>query len=268
MIPKKEAILYFFNLCLNLPAAGRLEFEFMIVEVCANSLESAINAEKAGADRIELCAELAVGGLTPSYGLLKAVIDRISIPVRVLIRPRSGDFTYSEIEFEVMVKDIELCRELGFEGIVVGFLTPDFILDKDRFEDLLQRTNQLKVTFHRAFDWVADPFKTLEWLDGLGVDTLLSSGQQTTALEGMDLLAQLKRKASKTVIMPGSGINIHNAQHFKEKGFEAIHLSGTRRHRKLNETPKVTMNSPHLLSDDSIAISDFEIIQEIVKKVK
>lgn len=240
----------------------------MIVEVCANSLESAMNAQKAGADRIELCAELAVGGVTPSYGLLKAVIEKISIPVRVLIRPRSGDFTYSDPEFEVMVRDIKLCQELGFEGVVLGFLFPNFVFDENRFDDIMQINKHLKVTFHRAFDWVADPFSALEWLDGLGVDTLLSSGQQKTALEGIELLAQLKEKASQMVIMPGSGINIENAHHFKERGFEAIHLSGTRIHQKLYEDPKVSMNSPKLLFDDSIAISDFEIIQEIIKEVK
>src|SRR5690606_29586637 len=98
----------------------------MIVEVCANSLESALNAQKAGADRIELCTELAVGGLTPSFGLLQLVRERISIPVNVLIRPRSGDFTYSQLEFEIMKRDIGLCRELGFNGIVSGVLSKDF----------------------------------------------------------------------------------------------------------------------------------------------
>jgi len=129
----------------------------MIVEVCANSLESALNAQKAGADRIELCAELAVGGLTPSFGLLQLVREHISIPVNILIRPRSGDFTYSHLEFEIMKKDIALCRELGFDGIVSGVLSKDFNLDYERTKELIEVSGPLQFTFHRAFDWVRDP---------------------------------------------------------------------------------------------------------------
>jgi len=240
----------------------------MIVEVCANSLESALNAEKAGADRIELCSELAVGGITPSYGLLKAVSEKISIPVRVLIRPRSGDFTYSDDEFEIMKKDIELCNEMGFDGIVIGMLHSNFIFDENRHHEIGMLGSNLQTTFHRAFDWVADPFWALNWLDAFGVDTILSSGQQKTALEGIDLLSQLNEKSVSTVIMPGSGINLENAHIFKERGFKAIHLSAVKMNQKLYEDPKVGMNSPHMLSDDSIPISHFETIEEIVKAVK
>ena len=153
----------------------------MIVEVCANSLESALNAEKAGADRIELCSELAVGGITPSYGLLKAVSEKISIPVRVLIRPRSGDFTYSDAEFEIIKKDIELCRGMEFDGIVLGMLHTNFVFDENRHHDVGMLCGNLKTTFHRAFDWVTDPFWALQWLEAFGVDAILTSGQQKTA---------------------------------------------------------------------------------------
>ena len=240
----------------------------MLVEVCANSLESAINAQKAGADRIELCSELAVGGITPSYGLLKAVKTHISIPVHVLIRPRSGDFTFSDQEFNIMKTDIDLCVELGFEGIVSGVLQKDFTLDAKRTEELVVLSKGLKFTFHRAFDWVKNPFETLDQLEALGVDYILSSGQQKTALEGIDLLTELHQKRTSCTIMPGSGINESNAGKFIEKGFKAIHLSGTKFHHTLYEVPRVSMNSTNFLNDDAIAISDLERIESVVNKVK
>lgn len=240
----------------------------MIVEVCSNSLESALNAEKAGADRIELCAELGVGGITPSYGLLKSVRERISIPVHVLVRPRSGDFTYSEVEFEILKKDIELCVALGFDGIVSGVLHADNTLDIERTTALVNLSHPLKFTFHRAFDWVPDPLATFGELEKMGVDYVLTSGQQKTALEGIDLLAQLLKMDSKTILMPGSGINPKNVHHFKAGGFGAIHLSGGKFHKRLEVGPPISMNSPKFLSDDTIFVSDREIIEEVVDNVK
>jgi copper homeostasis protein len=240
----------------------------MLVEVCANSLESALNAEKAGADRIELCSELAVGGITPSYGVLKEVADKISIPVRVLIRPRSGDFSYSDAEFEIMKKNVLLCKEIGFNGVVLGMLQTDFAPDEQRFLEIAEISDGLHITFHRAFDWVLDPFSSLKRIENLGVDTILTSGQKPTALEGIELLYDLKGKSTNTMIMPGSGINVSNAHQFKERGFKAIHLSATKMKQKLHKDPKVGMNSPRMLSDNSVLISDLEIIQEVVKAVK
>ncbi len=240
----------------------------MLVEVCANSLESALNAQKAGADRIEICSELAVGGITPSYGLLKAIKTHVSIPVHVLIRPRSGDFTFSDREFDIMRTDIALCVELGFEGVVSGVLQKDFILDEKRTEELVLASKGLKFTFHRAFDWVKNPFETLSQLEALGVDCILSSGQQKTALGGIDLLADLQQKAKTCTIMPGSGINELTAGKFLEKGFKAIHLSGTRFHQTLDEAPEISMNSGSFLKDDSIAVSNVEKIKAVLNKVK
>ena len=175
----------------------------MIVEVCANSLESALNAQKAGADRIELCNELAVGGVTPSFGLLQLIKEHISIPVNVLIRPRSGDFSYSDPEFEIMKKDIALCRDLGFNGIVSGVLSRDFTLDYKRTQELIGESGPLQFTFHRAFDWVSDPMATLQQLQELEVDTILSSGQQKSSVQGMEMLTRLLKESKGCVIMPG-----------------------------------------------------------------
>ncbi len=240
----------------------------MRVEVCANSLESAVNAEKAGADRIELCSELAVGGITPSYGLMKAVAAKISIPVRVLIRPRSGDFTYSDAEFDIMKRNIKLCAEIGFDGVVSGVLQHDFELDYQLTETLLNTGKNLKFTFHRAFDWVQNPLDTLQKLEQMGVDTLLTSGQQTQAVNGLGLLISLNEKAQKLTIMPGSGINAFNVHHFKENGFDTIHLSGVKMNQKLKYQPKLSMISTNMLSDSAIPQSNLDLLKEVVKKVK
>ncbi len=240
----------------------------MLVEVCANSLQSALNAEKAGADRIELCAALAVGGITPSYGLLRSVKDQISIPVNVLIRPRGGDFTYSDLEFEIMKKNIELCVELGFNGIVSGVLKKNFSMDVDRTKQLIDSSGDLQFTFHRAFDWVRNPRAVAAQLELLGVDTILTSGQESSAGKGIDLLTALHKSTSTLTIMPGAGVGVANVKAFKERGFEAVHLSGIKFHSTLETIPKVPMNSPSFLKDGEIAISDISTIEKLVRIVK
>ncbi len=240
----------------------------MIVEVCANSLESALNAQNAGADRIELCAELGVGGVTPSYGLLKAIRKHITIPVNVLIRPRSGDFTYSESEFGIMKENIALCKELGFNGIVSGVLHSDFSLDVERTKELLKISSPLEFTFHRAFDWVTDPMKTLKQLEKMGVATILSSGQQKTCEEGLELLWELQKNTEGLVIMPGGGIRDTNVHIFKEKGFAAVHLSGIQFHKTLAQKPEIPMSSPSFLRDDEVGVSSLEVLRNVVGRVK
>jgi len=240
----------------------------MLVEVCANSLQSALIAQEAGADRIELCSELAVGGITPSYGLLKAVREKISIPVNVLIRPRSGDFTFSKDEFNIMKADIALCKELDFNGIVSGALHADCSLDLERTKELIAISGDLTFTFHRAFDWVKDAYGTLKVLESLGVHTILTSGQESNAVLGLQLLEDLDKDTKNCVIMPGSGINQHNVLQFKEKGFEAVHLSAARFCKTLDEKPKVPMNSDSFLYDDGIAVSNLEILTAVVKTIK
>lgn len=240
----------------------------MLVEVCANSLQSALNAERGGADRIELCCELGVGGVTPSYGLLKSVRQYITIPVHVLIRPRSGDFTYSREEFEIMKEDIELCAELGFQGIVAGILNPDFTLDTERTKELIRIAKSLKFTFHRAFDWVKNPLETAVQLETLGVDYILSSGQKASALEGIEMLTQLKQLLSTCRIMPGGGVRSTNIQSFLNTGFDVVHLSGTKFLQTLGEIPQVSMNSPSFLKDDQLAVTDYDTIRNIVNAVK
>jgi copper homeostasis protein len=240
----------------------------MLVEVCANSLRSALNAQEAGAHRIELCSELAVGGITPSYGLLVAVRKQISTPVYVLIRPRSGDFSYSEAEFEIMKTDIAQCVDMGFEGIVSGVLKTDSRLDVERIETLIEASQNLKFTFHRAFDWVKSPSETVGQLEALGVDCILTSGQAKSAVEGIELLTELQRQNHTIAIMPGGGIRPENIHIFKEKGFGAVHLSGSRFVKTLPTAPDIPMNAPSYLREDEIPVSDLETLRKIVKAVK
>ncbi len=237
----------------------------MLVEICANSYQSAINAQEAGAHRIELCAELAVGGITPSYGLLKKVVHDISIPVHVLIRPRSGDFTYSDSEFEIMKENIVLCKELGCAGIVSGVLNSDHSIDIQRTKELVDLSKPLHFTFHRAFDWVINPKEAIVKLEEIGVDRILTSGQETAAEKGIELLKELKDKTN-VKIMPGGGININNVKLFKEAGFDEIHLSASTQIQTIN-TPKVSMNSSKLFDETRISFSDIQKIQNIISKI-
>ncbi len=240
----------------------------MIVEVCANSLQSALNAERAGAQRIELCIELGLGGVTPSYGLLQKVRDAVAIPVHVLIRPRSGDFTYTEAEFEVMCRDIANCARMGFDGIVTGVLLDDLSPDLTRTADLLSLKGNMHFTFHRAFDWVPEPLQAFSMLEQLGVDTLLSSGQAATATEGITLLLKLLRKSSQCTVMPGAGINAGNAAIFKAHGFRAIHLSGAILESHLKNAPPLSLITPAYINDNQIAVSQEGTIRGVVESVK
>lgn len=201
----------------------------MLLEICANSFQSAKNAQEAGAHRIELCQALSLGGITPSYGLLKKVKKELSIETYVLIRPRSGDFCYSDSEFEVMKRDIQICKELGFKGIVSGVLKTDRALDVERTKELVELAKPLLFTFHRAFDEVQNPELVLQQLIELGVERILTSGQKPKAMDGINLLKELHKQAdNKITIMPGSGINAENAKQFKEAGFKEIHASTTK----------------------------------------
>lgn len=222
----------------------------MILEICANSFQSALNAQNAGAHRVELCSELGVGGVTPSFGLLKKVIETITIPVHVLIRPRSGNFFFSADEFDSIKHDIELCKKLGFAGIVSGVLNVDNTVDLSRVKELIELTKPLTFTFHRAFDCVPNPVEALKQLIDLGADRILTSGQEASAEVGIDLLIQLNEQANhKIIIIPGSGINTENAKLFKNAGFQEIHTSASKTIQLPIETAVDFGNSIQTASD-------------------
>ena len=196
----------------------------MIIEVCAESYEYALKAEKAGADRVELCKDLYSDGLTPNYESANRTIDSLNIPVFILIRPREGDFIYSNEEFELMKSDIVKFKEMGCKGIVSGLLNNDNSIDIERTKELVKLSKRLEFTFHRAFDIVKNPLDEIENLIEIGVNRILTSGQKNKALEGLELLEELKNISKNRIkIMPGSGINNSNIVNFES--FQEIHGS-------------------------------------------
>jgi copper homeostasis protein len=179
----------------------------VLFEVCVDTAAGAVAAREGGADRVELCANLLEGGVTPSAGAVQWVREQLEISVMVLVRPRGGDFVYSDGEMAVMLRDIAVMRELGVDGVVVGALGPDATIDLSRTRTLVEAAGPLQVTFHRAFDMCIDPRGGLEQLIELGVDRVLTSGQEDVALDGVELLADLVEQAGNRIrIMPGGGI--------------------------------------------------------------
>lgn len=179
----------------------------MLLEIATTDFETTRIAVAGGADRIELCAGLSEGGITASKGLLILCRQKFDIPIYPIIRPRSGDFLYSNEEFEIMNQDVLLCKELGFEGVVLGLLNADGSVDLNRISQLIDAAYPLEVTFHRAFDRCLDPAAALEQLVCLGCERILTSGQQPTAPEGIQLIASLQAQAAnRIIVMPGSGV--------------------------------------------------------------
>ncbi len=199
----------------------------LLLEIAAFSAESAILAQEAGANRIELCDNPTEGGTTPSYGTICYAREKLSIPLFPIIRPRGGDFLYSDASFEIMKKEIKLCKEIGCDGIVVGFLDKDGNIDLQRCSKLIELAYPMEVTFHRAFDRVRDPFKSLEQLIELGVQRILTSGQYPTAPEGAQTIRALVQQADqRIVIMPGSGVRDNNLkQLIKDTGASEYHTA-------------------------------------------
>ena len=197
------------------------------LEICVDSVQSAVDAQNAGADRVELCANLPEGGTTPGYGTIALARKNLGIALNILIRPRSGDFLYSGVEFDVMMKDIELCLSLGVDGIVTGILKRDGSIDVDRTSRLVELAHPMSVTFHRAFDLCSDPLTGLEDIIKAGTDRLLTSGQSNTADQGAQLISSLVRQSGNRIsIMPGSGINEANISNVATiTGAHEFHLS-------------------------------------------
>ena len=212
-----------------------------MLEIAVFNIGSAIAAAAAGADRLELCENPQEGGTTPSYGCLKLVREKIRIPVFPIIRPRGGDFLYSDAEFEVMIHDVRLCKELGFEGIVIGLLLPDGNIDIPRTKKLVDLAYPLEVSFHRAFDRCADPFKGLEDVIEAGCSRILTSGQVPNAMDGKDLIRQLVEKAAdRIIIMPGSGVRSSNIKELADyTGAVELHSSARK-----NEASAMQFNQP------------------------
>jgi len=201
-----------------------------LLEGCVDSYASAVAAARGGADRLELCANLAIGSTTPSFPLFEQVRRDCAVRINVLIRPRFGDFLYSPEELEEMGEEIARFRDLGADGVVIGVLTPQGELDRERMGRLMDRAGGLEVTLHRAFDMTRDPFAALETAVALGCRTILTSGQAQSAAEGVELLGELRRKAADRIdIMAGSGVKQGNIREIYEKtGIRVFHTTARR----------------------------------------
>jgi copper homeostasis protein len=202
----------------------------MLLEACVNSAISALEAQRGGADRVELCENMAEGGCTPSAGTIRFAREHLSIGLFVMIRPRGADFFYTADEFSIMKHDIRMAREQGADGVVFGVLNPDGTLDGRRMGELADLARPMGITCHRAFDMTRDPFEALETLIGLGIDRVLTSGQCDHALEGAPLIRQLIGQAGgRIIVMPGHGVKEHNLEQMVHAtGASEFHLYLTR----------------------------------------
>lgn len=201
-----------------------------VLEVCVDSVESAVSAARGGATRLELCANLVIGGTSPDEDLFRMVRERVDIPVRVLLRPRFGDFLYSDDEFELLRRQVRRFAALGADGVVIGVLRPDGTLDEARMAELIALAGGCGVTLHRAFDVCRDPFEALEAAGRLGVDTILTSGQQAACAQGAGLLRELVgRSGGRPQILVGAGVSADVIRTLQPAtGANAFHLSAKR----------------------------------------
>lgn len=199
-----------------------------LIEVCVDSVESAVAAENGGADRVELCDNLMEGGTTPSFAAIEVARRLLKIKLHVIIRPRGGDFLYSDLEFEIMKRDIEICKEIGVDGIVIGMLEENGEIDNDRTKVLTDLARPMTVTFHRAFDVARDMKKALESLISIGVDRVLTSGQEPTAFEGLDTIKELVEFADNRITILACGnLTERNVRKFvSETNVKEVHLTG------------------------------------------
>ena len=241
------------------------------IEICANSVESAIEAQRGGAYRVELCAGIPEGGTTPSYGEIKMARELLSIRLHVIIRPRGGDFLYTPLEQSIMLHDIDMARQLGADGVVFGCLTPDGDIDLPLLERLMKASEGMSVTFHRAFDMCRNPRKALEKIIALGCDRILTSGQQATAEKGISLLKELNVQADgRIIIMPGCGVNSDNIRKIAEEtGASEFHFSGRSSiESKMNyRNPAVSMGGTVKIEEYSREITDHTKVEKAIGKL-
>lgn len=234
------------------------------VEICTYSLESCLNAQLAGASRVELCAGMYDGGTTPSAALIRMAREKLSIQLYVMIRPRGGDFLYSDLEFELMKEDIRFAKACNADGVVLGILNADGTVDVKRTRELVDLAAPLKVTFHRAIDMTCDIKKALEDIIQAGCYRILTSGGGNTVNEGMDRIKELTEQARGRIqIMAGSGVNAANAVRLAELGVDAIHLSG-----KSSRDSEMQFRNPNVFMGGVPGLPEYEQYYSDVKKIK
>ncbi|HLO45629.1 MAG TPA: copper homeostasis protein CutC [Leadbetterella sp.] len=237
-----------------------------LLEICCYSLKSCKNAEKGGADRIELCGGFLEGGTTPSVGLLKSVLDEVSLPVYCMIRPRGGDFLYNEEEMKSMIADIKIMKEYRPAGFVLGLLSSDGNIDMDKNSKLIEAIGGLPVTFHRAFDMCKNPQLAVEQLISLGIENILTSGQFQTAPKGIQNLKEYKSIAGNRInIMAGSGVNASNILQLAESGVDAFHFTA-----KKSIASEMTYRNPNINmgAKDADEFMNFESDLDTIREAK
>ncbi|MDO4180162.1 MAG: copper homeostasis protein CutC [Bacteroidales bacterium] len=229
------------------------------IEICANSVESAVKAQQAGAYRVELCAGIPEGGTTPSFGEIRMARQLLNqTKLHVIIRPRGGDFLYSPLEQEIMLHDIKVSRQLGADGVVFGCLTAEGNVDMPLMKKLMNAVGDMSVTFHRAFDMCRNPKEALENIIELGIDRILTSGQEATAEKGIPLLKELVAQADgRIIIMPGCGVNAGNIRKIAEEtGASEFHFSG-----------RSTVESGMIFRNKKVSMGGTVKIEEYLKDV-
>jgi len=242
-----------------------------VLEIATSDFETTRSAVEGGADRIELCANLSEGGTTPSYGTIYQCRESFDVLLYPIIRPRGGDFLYTDDEYEIMLHDVKLCKQLGCDGIVIGLLNTEGTIDIKRTSALIDIAYPLGVTFHRAFDRCRDPFEALDRLVQMGCERILTSGQQPTVNEGIDLITELSKTADHRIsIMPGSGVRKENIKMLAEK------TKCTEFHSSLRSKAKSTMkfippafeNSDESYMNNSIDAFEVTALKKILNEIE
>ncbi len=235
-----------------------------VLEACVDSVESALAAARGGADRLELCSNLVIGGTTPSTVLFNEIRKHTDIDINVLIRPRYGDFCYTDYELNIIKGEICTFRELGAQGVVLGTLKPDGTLNVNQLKELIELAEGMAVTLHRAFDVCTDPYKALEQAVGMGIKTILTSGQQNVCIDGAELIKELVRQSADRIqIQAGSGVDARIIKElYHMTGATAYHMSG-----------KVTIDSSMVYRKDGVSmglpsLSEYEIWQTDERKIR
>lgn len=239
----------------------------VLLEICCGSLDDALQAAAGGADRVELCAAMLLGGLTPSIGTIVEAARLLEIPFMTMIRPRGGGFAYTRAEFAAMERDVELALDAGSAGVVLGVLRDDGTVDATRTARLRKRAGAAEVVFHRAFDVTPDPFAALDTLIDLGCRRVLTSGQRPTVLEGAPLIRELmERAAGRIEILPGGGIAEWNVRECVERtGCDQIHLTAwrTMTDRSTDARPEIRFGSALHPSERDVAVTDAALVRAL-----
>jgi copper homeostasis protein len=244
----------------------------ILLEICCGSIDDAIQAEKGGADRVELCSALFLGGLTPSMGTMQEAKRRLKIPVMVMVRPRGGGFCYTEAEMATMERDVEAAIDAEGDGIVFGILEGDGKIDIRRTKRMRQLIGKRQAVFHRAFDVTPDPFKALEQLVDLGITRILTSGQKDSVPEGVELIAKLVERAGKRIeILPGGGVRPFNVGEVVERtGCRQVHMTAwsTVSDSSTQARPEVTFGGALRPAEDRYEMTDAKLVREIGTRLR